>query len=308
MRPTSNTTNGGTSVFLHHLVAFLTVAVWGTTFVWTKLLIVSGISPAQIFTLRFSVAYILLLGFSLKVKRKSHRWMADSVRDELMMAALGVTGGSLYFLTENEALRFTTATNTSLIVCSCPLFAALLVSMCYRAERLGRWQTAGSLLAFAGMAVVVLNGRFVLRLSPVGDVLAFSACLCWAVYSLLMKTVTGRYSTMFITRKVFFYGVVTILPYYAIVPGMPPVEVLLRPQVLANLLFLGCVASMVCFLTWNWCMARLGAVRATNWVYFNPVTTIVFAWWLLDELITPWFLLGSAMILAGMYVADRTVK
>lgn len=308
MRPTSNTTTGGTSVFLPHLVAFLTVAVWGTTFVWTKLLIVSGISPAQIFTLRFSVAYILLLGFSLKVKRKSHRWMADSVRDELMMAALGVTGGSLYFLTENEALRFTTATNTSLIVCSCPLFAALLVRMCYRAERLGRWQTAGSLLAFAGMAVVVLNGRFVLRLSPVGDVLAFSACLCWAVYSLLMKTVTGRYSTMFITRKVFFYGVVTILPYYVIVPGMPPVEVLLRPQVLANLLFLGCVASMVCFLTWNWCMARLGAVRATNWVYFNPVTTIVFAWWLLDELITPWFLLGSAMILAGMYVADRAVK
>ena len=296
----------GSGVLLPHLVAFLTVAVWGTTFVWTKLLIGAGISPAQIFTLRFVIAYVLLLAFSLTVGRKNHRWLAGSVRDELLMAALGVTGGSLYFLTENEALRFTTATNTSLIVCSCPLFAALLIRLCYRAECLGRRQMAGSAVAFGGMAVVVLNGRFVLNLSPLGDALAFTACICWAVYSLLMKSVGGRYSTMFVTRKVFFYGVVTILPYYALVPGLPSADVLLRPPVLANLLFLGCVASMVCFLTWNWCMARLGAVRATNWVYFNPVTTMVFAWWLLGEVITPWFLLGSAMILAGMYMADSS--
>lgn len=290
---------------LCHLVALTTVAVWGTTFVWTKLLIISGISPAQIFTLRFAAAYVLLLSFSLATGPRGFRLMAGSVRDELMMAILGVTGGSLYFLTENEALRFTTATNTSLIVCSCPLFAALLIRICYRTERLGRWQMAGSVMAFLGMAVVVLNGRFVLRLSPAGDVLAFTACICWAVYSLLMKTVSGRYSTMFITRKVFFYGVLTIMPYYLFVPGMPPADVLLRPQVLANLLFLGCVASMVCFLTWNWCMARLGAVRATNWVYFNPITTILFARMVLGEQITPWFVFGSAMILAGMYMADR---
>lgn len=288
-----------------HLVAFLTVAVWGTTFVWTKLLIADGISPAQIFTVRFVIAYIMLLAFSLACRRKTYRLTADSVRDELIMAALGVTGGSLYFLTENEALRFTTATNTSLIVCSCPLFAALLIRMCYRAERLTAVQAAGSFMAFLGMAVVVLNGRFVLHLSPLGDALAFTACLCWAVYSLLMRMVSGRYPALFVTRKVFFYGVLTILPYYLFVPGWPPVEVFMRPRVAANLLFLGCVASMVCFLTWNWCIARLGAVRATNWVYLNPITTIVFAHWLLGEEITLWFLLGSAMIIAGMYMAER---
>lgn len=290
---------------LYHFVAFLTVAIWGTTFVWTKLLITEGLSPAQIFTIRFAIAYILLLTFSLTVRRRSHRWFSGSVRDEFMMALLGVTGGSLYFLTENEALCFTTATNTSLIVCSCPLFAALLIRLCYRTEHLGRAGIAGSVIAFAGMAIVVLNGRFVLHLSPLGDALAFTACLCWAVYSLLMKTVSGRYSAMFVTRKVFFYGVVTIAPYYFFVPGMPSASVLFRPQVMANLLFLGSVASMACFLTWNWCIARLGAVRATNWVYFNPITTIVFARWLLGEQITPWFLAGSVMILAGMYLADR---
>jgi drug/metabolite transporter (DMT)-like permease len=290
---------------MYHLVAFITVAIWGTTFVWTKLLIQSGISPAQIFTLRFIIAYILMLGFSLIWKRTKHQWMCDTWKDELLMVALGITGGSLYFLTENEALRFTTATNTSLIVCSCPLMTMLVHKLFYRSHPLKSKQIWGSIIACIGMAVVVLNGRFVLHLSPTGDLLAFTACLCWAFYSLLMKTAIRRYSSLFITRKVFFYGILTILPYYLIVPGFPPMELLLQADVAANLLFLGCIASMVCFLTWNWCIRRLGAVEVTNWIYINPLATIVAAWLVLGESITPYFLAGSAFILCGMYLTEK---
>lgn len=287
------------SNYIYHLVAFLTVCVWGTTFVSTKVLMINGLSPAQIFTLRFAIAYILMLAFSHK------RLFADKWRDEGLMALLGITGGSLYFLSENEAMNFTTTTNTSLIVCSCPLFATLLVRMFYKSARINTVQLLGSLLAFVGMGVVVLNGRFVLHLSPVGDALAFTACICWAVYSLLMKMVSERYSAAFITRKVFFYGVLTITPYYIIEPGMPAMEIFLKPAVIGNLLFLGCLASMVCFLTWNWCISKLGAVKATNWVYFNPITTMMAASLILGERITVYFLLGAACILAGMYLAER---
>lgn len=287
------------SNFIYHLVAFLTVCVWGTTFVSTKVLMINGLSPAQIFTLRFAIAYILMLAFSHK------RLFADSWRDEGLMALLGITGGSLYFLSENEAMNFTTTTNTSLIVCSCPLFATLLVRMFYKSARINTVQLLGALLAFVGMGVVVLNGRFVLHLSPVGDALAFTACICWAIYSLLMKMVSERYSAAFITRKVFFYGVLTITPYYIIEPGMPAMEIFLKPAVIGNLLFLGCLASMVCFLTWNWCISKLGAVKATNWVYFNPITTMMAASLILGERITVYFLLGAACILAGMYLAER---
>lgn len=287
----------------YHIVAFLTVAVWGTTFVWTKLLIINGLSPAQIFTLRFIIAYVLLTGFSLW--RGRHKWLSDNWRDELTMMALGLTGGSMYFLTENESLRFTTATNTSLIVCSCPLFAMLIIALFYKSERFSRLQALGSLLALIGMAAVVLNGHFVLHLSPLGDTLAFSACICWALYTLLMKPVMGRYPAMFITRKVFFYGILTILPYYIFVPDMPSLDVLMRPEVALNLLFLGSVASMLCYLTWSWCMKGLGAVICTNWVYVNPITTIIAAWLILDEQITVYFLIGSILIIAGMYLSSK---
>ena len=295
--------------FLGHFFAFVTVAIWGSTFVFTKMLLLNGLSPAQIFTLRFIVAYVLLLAFELTTRWQSFRLFSTSWRDELVMLLLGITGGSIYFLSENAAMLYTTATNTSLIVCSCPLFAMLLVALAYRqSERFTRVQVIGSLLACMGMAVVVLNGRFVLHLSPLGDMLAFGACLCWAVYSLLMKSVTERYSTFFITRKVFFYGLLTILPYYLLYPGFPSMEVIFSPEVLWNLLFLSVIASMVCFLVWNWVIRQLGAVVATNWVYFNPIITILFAWWLLHEHITIWFLLGSLLIIVGMILSDRKKK
>lgn len=306
-------------LFLPHLIAFLTVVVWGSTFVFTKLLLISGLSPSLIFTLRFIIAYVLLLLFSLgrasMVKSSFYpiRWMSASWRDELLMLALGVTGGSLYFLAENEAMRHTTTTNTSLIVCSCPLVAAALISLFYRSERMSRLQTFGSMMAVVGVAIVVLNGRFVLHLSPLGDALALTANLCWAFYSLLMIPANKRYDAVFITRKVFFYGLLTMIPYYLLKPEElpaplgqgPDIGVLLSPAVAGNLLFLGCIASMLCFLMWTWVMRKLGAMIATNYVYINPITTVIFAWWLLAEPITPFFVLGSIFILAGMYLADR---
>lgn len=289
----------------HHIVAFLVVAIWGSTFVYTKLLLLNGLSPAQIFTLRFTIAYVLLLAFDLITKRNAFCAKCRTWRDELRMMGLGVSGGSLYFLTENEAMNHTTTTNTSLIVCLCPIFATALISLFYKSERLRPVQMAGTLLAAVGVTVVVLNGRFVLHLSPLGDALAFSACLCWAVYSLLMISANQRYDTVFITRKVFFYGLLSMIPYYLLIPGFPPASLVLRPDILANLLFLGCVASMLCFLAWNWVMKKLGAVAATNYVYFNPVTTILFAWLILSEQITVYFIIGSVLILLGMYLADK---
>ncbi len=287
---------------LYHATAFLVVSIWGSTFVYTKLLLLAGLSPAQIFTLRFMIAYLMLLVYCLW---RGIRWVADSWKDELLMAALGIAGGSLYFLAENGAMNYTTTTNTSLIVCLCPLFASALIGIFYKSQRLNRTQTIGTLMAAAGVVVVVMNGHFVLHLSPKGDALAFVACLCWAVYSLLMIPANARYDTIFITRKVFFYGLLSMIPYFVLRPGLNAHLLLGQPALLWNLLFLGCVASTLCFLAWNWAMKKLGAVVVTNYVYFNPVVTIIFAWLLLAESITVYFLLGTLLILVGKYLSDR---
>ena len=302
MNQESGIVSGSERRVLYHAVAFLVVAIWGSTFVFTKLLLLGGFSPAQIFTLRFIIAYAMLLVFCLW---RGIRWLCDSWKDELLMLGLGISGGSLYFLAENEAMNHTTTTNTSLIVCLCPLFASLLIGLFYKSQRLNCTQIIGTIIAATGLVVVVMNGHFVLHLSPLGDTLAFIACLCWAVYSLLMIPANAKYDTIFVTRKVFFYGLLSMIPYFIFFPGLNVHKLFEQPALLWNLLFLGCVASTFCFLTWNWVMKKLGAIIVTNYVYFNPVTTILFAWLLLSEPITGYFIFGTVLILVGMYLSDK---
>lgn len=282
-----------------YVAAFFIVVIWGCTFVQTKVLINSGLRPDEIFTLRFVIAYLLMLPFSWR------KLFLDNVKDELIALLLGLSGGSLYFIVENYALAYGYCSNVSLIVCLTPLVTALIVGWRYPAERLGKAGAAGSLVALAGMALVVFNGNFVLKLSPLGDILALAACLCWALYSLLIKHLGARYGNMLITRKVFGYGLLTIVPllllrglnYKVVLDG--------GVQVWGNILFLGCVASMLCFLGWNWCLARLGTVRATNFLYLNPVVAIVSSTLVLGERVTWIAILGAALILAGLVYIDR---
>lgn len=284
---------------LVYIAAFVIVVIWGCTFVQTKVLINSGLRPDEIFTLRFIIAYVLMLPFSWR------NLFLNSFKDEMTALLLGLTGGSLYFITENYALAYGYCSNVSLIVCLTPLVTALIVGWRYPSERLGKAGAAGSVAALAGMALVVFNGNFVLELSPLGDILALAACLCWALYSLLIKHLGTRYGNMLITRKVFGYGLLTIMPLL-FMRGINH-DVLLEGgiQVWGNILFLGCVASMLCFLGWNWCLARLGTVRATNFIYLNPVIAIVSSALVLGERVTWIAISGAVLILAGLVYIDK---
>lgn len=285
--------------FIVYVTAFIIVVLWGCTFVQTKILINAGLRPDEIFLFRFTLAYILILPFAGK------RLMLDNLADELLAALLGLTGGSLYFVTENYALAYGYCSNVALIVCLTPIVTSFIVGCFYPGERLRGAGVLGSVIALVGMALVVFNGNFILKLSPLGDILALGACICWAVYSLVIKRLQGKYSNMLITRKIFGYGLLTILPLL-LVRGVN-VDILLNggAVVWGNILFLGCVASMLCFLGWNYCLERIGTVRATNLLYLNPVVSITTSAIVLGERVTWLAIIGAVLILAGLVCLER---
>ena len=286
--------SGVSKSLLPWVAAVLVVAVWAETFVSTKVLIFNGLAPASIFFYRFLVAYILIWPLS------HERVFARSIRDEALLAVLGLTGGSLYFLAENTALAYSTASNVSILVGTAPLMTALLLSSVHREERMGPRQIAGSVLAFIGMCIVVLNGELVLELNPLGDALALGAALVWAVYSLVVKEVLGKYNVWFITRKILFYGILTISVYFVTVEPLHfDTDILFRPVVWGNLLFLGLVASLLCYLAWNWALGRLGTVRTTNLIYCQCFFTMLIAHFVLGEEIAWVDVIGSLILIVG---------
>lgn len=294
------TTKGQNNTVLwpYHLLSVAVVLVWGVTFVNSKVLLNHGLQAHEIFTVRFLLAYVCIWTISPR------KLFADSLKDEAVMMLLGATGGSLYFVTENVAVKVGYVNNVSFIVCTAPLLATVLALLFIKEVKATRRLIAGSVMAVIGVALVVFNGQIILKISPMGDALAFAAALCWAVYSLLLRKVS-RYSSVFVTRKVFFYGLVTVLPWYLVWPWDFPISGFLQPAVWGNLLFLGLVASFACFALWSFTSKKLGALAVSNYVYLNPVSTVVASSIVLDERMTWMAVTGSALILAGLYLANK---
>ncbi len=283
-----------------YMAAIIVILIWGETFVSTKIVLNHGLRPADLFALRFLIAYVGMWFISRK------KLWAESLKDELLMLGLGITGGSIYFLTENSALAVSNASNVALIVSSTPIATALILALFYKDERMNPTQIMGSAIAFVGMAMIIFNGEVILKLDPRGDMLALGAVLSWGIYSLLMKMTLGKYDVGFITRKVFGYGLITMIPYFAIC-GWPAIGMAAigSPAVWGNILYLGIIASLGCFLVWNWCLDILGTVRTTNLIYLQPFFTMLVGALILGEQITWMAIAGASILIAGMYRAVR---
>lgn len=285
-------------ILLFHLITALVVIIWGTTFVSTKVLIQHGLGPIEIMFYRFLLAYFCLLMVSHK------RLWADNWKDEFMLILSGLTGGTFYFVAENTALGITQASNVALLVCTTPIFTALLVHWIFK-EPLRRNMIIGSIIALIGVGLVVFSGSVLLQINPLGDFLSIMAALMWAVYCLILKPLGKKYPTAFITRKVFLYSVISLLVYFLFDPLQVKTEVLFHPVVTLNLLFLGIVASMLCFIAWNAAVKVLGPSRTANYIYVQPFSTLVLSSIILSEIITLASMIGALCIIGGVYLAEK---
>ncbi|MCM1520468.1 MAG: DMT family transporter [Lachnoclostridium sp.] len=287
-----------TSLIWYHLGAVLIVLAWGISFVSTKVLLENGLHPIEIYIYRFLLAYLFMLIISHK------RFSSNSWRDEGLFLVCGLCGGSLYYISENVALEYTLVSNVSLITSLSPIITAMLLGALYKSERPSNGLYIGSLIAFIGVGFVIFNSSFMLDIKPMGDLLALLSAFTWSIYSLVLRKLNVQYDALFITRKTFFYGVVTALPFLAVEPNISSPTLLLRPAVIGNILFLALFASLIAFLLWTVVVGKLGAVKASNYIYFQPVVTLIFSAIILSERISVVGITGCILILIGVWLAD----
>ncbi len=300
----SSRSHGSRSLLFANLGMLFTCIVWGVSFVSTKVLSSepNNLTPVEIYLCRFVLAYLILLAISHKYF-KSYSW-----RDEVLFMLLGLSGGSIYFVTENIAVTKTAVANVSLITTLSPLITTFMVGALYKSERPGRWIIIGSLIALCGVVMVVFGDAEGASFHPAGDLLAFGAAISFSIYSILIKKVNATYSTWFITRKTFFYGIITALPFLAMEPEHSSLSTFARPEVWGNLLFLGLVCSLLAYMFMAKAITVIGPVKTSNYLYIQPIVTLLAGWIIVNENVgwTGW--LGCALIIGGLWLGETLTR
>lgn len=290
----------------YHLIALFTILVWGITFVSTKVLL-PDFTPLQILLVRF------LLGLLVLCALRPHILILAERRHEWLFVGAGLTGVAAYYLLENIALVFTTATAVGVIVAASPLITALLQAVLGDRSALNVRFFLGFILAMIGLIIVGVSSdvatndaQHLRDTALLGNLLAFSAAFVWALYSILVKRIADLgYETIASTKRTFIWGLAFIvLTYLAAGESSPALPQFVDPINIGNLLFLGAIASAACFVTWGACVKHLGAATSTTYIYLVPAITAVASILILGEPLTSTIVVGVMLTITGLILSQ----
>lgn len=285
-----------------HIAALITIVIWGTTFISTKILLVD-FTPIEILFFRFLLGLlVLIIVYPKRLKLKDRK-------QELTFAAAGLCGICLYYLLENIALTYTMASNVGVIISIAPFFTAVLSHIFMKTEEKLKAQFfVGFFVAMVGICLISFNGSK-LELNPIGDILAVVAALVWSVYSLLTRKISSYgYNTVQTTRRIFTYGIVFMLPFLFVFDFSLDIQNVVKPEYALNLIYLGIGASALCFVTWNYAVKMLGAVKTSVYIYMVPVITVATSVIVLKEKITWVSAIGTILTLIGLFLSESRLK
>lgn len=278
------------------------VVAWGASFVATKVAL-RDVQPFTVVWLRFAMGVAVL---GLVVIRRG-QWALPARRELLAFAGIGFLGITFHQWLQSTALVSAQATTTAWIVSTSPVFIAILGALALR-ERLSPAQTAGIILATAGVLLLVSRGDlrslFAGGAWTFGDVLIMISAVNWAVFSVLSRGLMLRHpparALLFVMSLGWIFTTILFLPF----SGLADIANLTRPG-WWGILFLGIGCSGLAYIAWYDALQVLPVSQAGVFLYLEPVVTVIVAWWILAEPVTLVALAGGVIILLGVWLVNR---
>jgi len=278
----------------------ITVVLWGISFVATSV-VVRYIPPIIAGFIRFSIASIFLMIFV----RKNVKYSKKEVFYLIMTGFFGITA---YFIFENTALMYTTPSNSSLIISSTPIFF-LIVNDIIQRKLSNKIRYLGTIIAFTGVTLLILNGKYILELNPIGDLLMMIPVLSWIVYTIYLEKLNVKHSNLIITRDMTMYGAIFFAPFAIFemlkINSAPIYELWIQPIVIISLLFLGILCSAVGYIFWNYSVKLAGSKTTMNGIYFIPMVTLIADSIFLKNIPNAFTLIGAILIISGTYISEK---
>ncbi|MBN1164201.1 MAG: DMT family transporter [Candidatus Krumholzibacteriota bacterium] len=265
-------------------------------------------SPLQLVLARFLPVSLFALGYILasrKRVRESLEILKDTPVRIIGMGIVGIAGYNFFlYLGQSEIKPGAAALLTTLS----PLFTLLLAGL-FLKERIDGRKTGGILLAFAGLYLVVRYGRVGMgRITDIGNadiryaLISALAPLSWSIYTIIGKDLVKSRSPFLLTCLSIVVGIIPLLP--ALGGDFFHTFFSLNLAGWIALAYLSIMCTIVGFGIWNLGLKHLSATSVSSFIYLNPPFAAFFGWLLFGEEVTLFFLLGSAVVLAGLYFAQ----
>jgi len=282
-----------------YLLILLAIIFWGTSFVATKT-VLHEIKPVTIIILRLILASVLLTIIALSTKRKfsinlkSHGWIFILALVAVFHLWIQVTG-----------LQYTTAANTGWIIGTAPIFMAILGFVFYK-EKVTLFQFAGIVVAIAGLLLLIGKGDITTigLIENKGDLLVLGSAFTWGVYSMVNKKISLSYSPLMTILYLFLMMAVIIIPFNLNSETINSV-INLSPISWMWILFLGIFCSGVAYVIWAQALRDMESAKVGAFLYFEPLVTVIAAWFFLKEEITLLMILSGLLITAGVFIVNK---
>lgn len=272
-----------------HLYAFLTVLLWATAYIGSK--VASGsFTPGAMGFLRSLSAATVLAGVILV-----RRLPPPRMRDWPTFCLSALCGIALYLILFNKGFATIGATTSCVIVAASPVISAVLAAIVFGEKLpLSGWTAIG--MAFCGILVMALwEGTMNIN---VGVVWTAIASFIFAVYNLLQRKLSLSHNSPTVTAYTFIAGTLLLSPFLGDalreVPAAPEAHTLI-------LVLLGVFPSAIAYLLWVKAMSLTSKTSyVTNYMFLTPFLSLLLELAVLRQWPDAGALLGGVIILGSL--------
>lgn len=287
------------SQVIAHLALLLTAFFWGLSFISMKVILNTQIPPLTMAFIRFIIASAALF-IILKISEPAQRLQKEDI---FTMALGGFFGITLYFYFEATGVKYTTASNASMILSAIPIFT-LFIEMIYYRNHISVFKGLGVLLSVLGVYLII-HSSTATSANPhllLGNLLMLGACISWVTYVMFSKKLKGRYSGLALTTYHTFFGTLFLLPfslseYQSWIP--------IPPNAAWNIIFLALFCSAAGYFMYQYALSKLDTITVSTYINLIPVVGVTGGIFFLRETILPIQIIGGIIIIVSVFIVSR---
>ncbi|VAW30508.1 hypothetical protein MNBD_BACTEROID07-1455 [hydrothermal vent metagenome] len=281
-----------------HIIAFISMFFWGMSYVWSKI-VFEVYSPLTTiyFRLLISTAVLLLFVFAtgkLEPIQKRDRWL---------FLGSAFLNPFLYFVGENYGLSLVSASLSSIIVATIPLFAPFAAYYFFK-ERLKPVNIVGLVISFGGLLLIIINKDFGLNANLWGILLLFLAVFSAVFYIIVLKKLSLRYKPVTIITWQNMIGSFYFLPFFLFIDGHSFIAIRPTFNAAVSLFMLGIFASSLAYVLYTYVVKYLGVIKSSLYTNLIPVFTIIFSFYLLGEHFSSKKMVGMLVVIVGVVLSE----